>query len=247
MANLTTTDAVIIELFDNPLTENPDDRYGRVVNLASVDVDTLTARAIAGGYNGNAASMKAAYEALKQEATKAVVRGEIVNFGLGHVILDVEGVFEGDEPQWNPEKHKLVASITTTKELRETLKVTPVNIRGMASNHAAIRSVTDVTTKKVNEVLTPAGMANISGSRIKIDGDNPDVGLFLVNQDTQERNQVPDTTIGLNDPSKVMFIVPAGLAAGDYLVSIITQYSAHSKQTLNEPRTITFNHVSKVE
>jgi hypothetical protein len=32
MANLTTTDAVIIELFDNPLTENPDDRNGRVVN-----------------------------------------------------------------------------------------------------------------------------------------------------------------------------------------------------------------------
>ena len=247
MANLTTTDAVIIELFDNPLTENPNDRYGRVVNLASINEDILIARAIANGFNGNAASMKAVCEALKQEAVKAVVRGEIVHYGLGHVVLDVEGSFIGDEPQWNPEKHKLVAAITTTKDLRETLKKTPVNIRGMASNHAAILTVTDVATGKVNEVLTPGGMANIMGSRIKIDGDKPEVGLFLDNQNTQGRIQVPATAIGLNDPSKVMFVVPTDLAAGDYLMVIVTQFGGTSTRLLNEPRTITFNHVLKVE
>jgi hypothetical protein len=247
MANLTSTDAVIIELYDNPLTERPDDRYGRVVNVASINEDTLIERAIGNGFNGNAASMKAACEALKQEAVKAIVRGEIVHYGLGHVVLDVEGSFTGDEPQWNPEVNKLVATITTTKELREALKKTPVNIRGMASNHAAILTVTDVATGKVNEVLTPGGMANVIGSRIKIDGDKPEVGLFLNNQDTQEYIQIPATAIGLNDPSKVMFVAPAGLTAGDYLMSIVTQVGSNTTTLLNQPRTITFNHILKVE
>ena len=247
MANLTTTDAIIVELFDNPLTERPDDRYGRVVNIASINEDTLIARAIAGGFNGNADSMKAAYSAMKTEALKGIVRGEIVNFGLGHVVLDVEGVFEGDAPIWNPEKHKLAATITTTKELRETLKITPVNVIGLAPNKAAISIITDVVTGKSNEVLTPNGMASIKGTRIKIEGEKEGVGLFLTEQESQTVTQVPVTTIGMNDPSKIMFIIPADLAAGDYILSIVTQFSGNSARVLNDSRTITLNKVLKVE
>lgn len=73
MANLTSTDAVIIELYDNPLTERPDDRYGRVLNVASIDEDALIKRAVAHGFNGNTDSMKAAYNAMKGEALQAIV------------------------------------------------------------------------------------------------------------------------------------------------------------------------------
>ena len=50
MSELTTTVAVIVELSDNPLTDRKDDYYGRVVNTASVDPDTLIARAISSGF-----------------------------------------------------------------------------------------------------------------------------------------------------------------------------------------------------
>jgi hypothetical protein len=247
MSNLTSTDAVIIELYDNPLTERPDDRYGRVINIASINEDTLIERAIANGFNGNAASMKAAYLAVKQEAVKAVVRGEIVNFGLGHVVLDVEGAFIGDAPQWNPETNKLIASIVPSKELRETLKKTPVNVIGLAPDRAAIATLTDVASGKVNEKMTPGGMATLQGSRIKIDGDDPAVGLFITNQDTQQATQVPATSIGMNDPKKVMFVIPADLETGNYLISIVTQSGSNSTRLLNEPRTILFNQVLIVE
>lgn len=247
MANLTSTDAVIVELFDNPLTERPDDRYGRVINIASINEDTLIDRAIEGGFNGNAASMKATYQAVKQEALKAIVRGEIVSFGLGHAVLDVEGAFIGDAPYWNPDVNKLVSSIVPSKELREILKKTPVKVIGLAPDQAVIASLTDVVSGKVNEKLTPGGMANIKGSRIKIEGDKPTVGLFLNNQDTQEDIQVPATAIGLNDPSKIMFVIPPDLAAGNYRLSVVTQFGGNSKRLLNEPRTITFNQLLAVE
>jgi hypothetical protein len=247
MANLTTTDAVIIELFDNPLTANPDDRYGRVINVASVNTDTLIKRAIENGFNGNAESMKASDNAIKAEAVKAITHGEIVHYGLGHVILEVEGVFEGNDTQWNPEKHKLVAVITTDKELRELLKTTPTKIIGLAPDKAAIVSVIDVVSGKTNEVLTPSGMVIIKGSRIRIEGDKPGVGLFLTEQASQTATQIPASAIGINDPSKIVFNVPAALAAGDYLMSIVTQFGSNKKQLLNEPRTITLNKVLKVE
>jgi hypothetical protein len=246
MATLTTTDAVIVELYDNPLTERPDDRYGRVINIASVDVDTLIERAINNGFNGNADSMNASYLAIKHEAIKAATRGEIVTFGLGHTAIDVEGSFIGDAPQWNPEVNKLVAGITPIKELRDALKQTPVKVIGMAPNQSAIVSVTDVASGKVNELLTPGGMANIKGTRIKIVGDKPAIGLFLTNHDSQETMQVPATAIGLNDPSKVMFVVPADLAAGTYQLSIVTQFCANSTRFLNEPRTVICNQLLTV-
>jgi hypothetical protein len=246
MANLTSTDAVVIELFDNPLTGRTDDRYGRVVNIASINEDTLIERAIANGFNGNPASMRATYQAMKEEAVKGIVRGEVVHFGLGYVILDVEGVFTGDVAEWDPAKHKLVATITVSKELHDELKTVPVKVLGMAPDRAAIAEVIDVASGKVNELLTPGGMVHVKGARIKIGGDKPGIGLFLTNQDTQAVTQIPASAIGLNDPSKIMFVAPADLAAGNYLMSVVTQMGSNRSQLLNEPRTITFNHILMV-
>jgi hypothetical protein len=246
MAELTDVDAVIIELHDNPLTERKDDRYGRVVNIASINVDVLIARAIASGFNGNAASMKATLEAVEAEALKAVIRGEIVNYGLGHIALDVEGAFIGDAASWDPAVNSLAARITPSKKLRQALKATPVRIRGMAADGAAINTVTDVATGTVNERLTPGGMVNLSGSRIKITGDAEGVGLWLTNQDTQDAVQVPSTAIGINEPSRVSFVVPATLPAGSYLLSIVTQFTGGGIK-LTSPRTIVLHYVLAVD
>jgi hypothetical protein len=98
----------------------------------------------------------------------------------------------------------------------------------------------------VNEILTPGGMATVKGSRIRIEGDKPGVGLYLTNQDTQEAVQVPASSIGMNDPSKVMFVIPSVLVAGNYLMSITTQVGSTTARMLNEPRTISFNQILTV-
>lgn len=242
---LSTIDAVIIELYDNPLTDRIDDRYGRVVNIASVDEATLITRAIDNGFNGNSDSMKATLEAVGREALKAIVRGELVHYGLGHIALDVDGPFIGDAPVWNPDENRLVARISPTKALRETLKSTPVRILGMAPDSSVITQVSDVTTGKVNAVLTPGGMAHIRGHRIKIAGDKPGLGLFLHNEDTQEQFEVPTTSIGINDPSKISFVAPPLLTSGNYQLRIVTQYTGSNK-FLHDPRELTLPYLLAV-
>ncbi|MDR3253279.1 MAG: DUF4469 domain-containing protein [Tannerella sp.] len=246
MANLSTTDAVIVELYDNPLTERKDDRYGRVVNIASINEETLIERAIANGFNGNAASMKACCEAIKNEALKGIVRGEIVTCGMAHFAVNVDGVFTGDAPQWNRDINRLVVRVTPVKELRETLKSAPVKVLGMAPDGGVIASVTDVASGKVNEKLTPGGMANIRGTHIKIAGDQPGIGLRITDHDTQKLFTVPSTSIGTNDPSKISFVIPAGLPVGSYILSIVTQFSGGGR-LLNASRTLTLTYVLVVE
>jgi hypothetical protein len=46
----------------------------------------------------------------------------------------------------------------------------------------------------------------------------------------------------MNDPSKVSFIVPADLPAGDYRLSVTTQFSTNAPN-LKEPRTYIYDYV----
>jgi hypothetical protein len=98
----------------------------------------------------------------------------------------------------------------------------------------------------VNDTLTPGGIANIKGTRIKIFGDKPEVELFITNQDTKEVITVLPNTIGMNDPSRISFVVPATLVPGSYLLSIVTQYTGSGGER-KFPKTIVLGYVLTVE
>jgi hypothetical protein len=247
MSNLTSTDAIVVELYDNPLTEREDDCYGRAIHLASVDEDVLIKRAISNGYNGNAETMKSNYLAMEKEALQAVARSEITKFGLGYAEIIPLGPFSSNAPLWNSEVNSLVPRISPIKKLRDMMKNIPVRVIGLAPDKSAISTVTDVASGKTNVCLTPGGMANIKGSRIRIAGDKPGIGLFLANQDTQTTVQVPVNSIGVNDPSNVIFVIPTDLEAGNYLLSIVTQTGSNNKQLLANPKTILLNILLTVE
>ena len=104
--------------------------------------------------------------------------------------------------------------------------------------------MTDVKTGSVNDLLTPNRNLRISGSKLKIAGDNPANGVFFVNQETQERTAVDVTDIATNNPSEVMIIIPE-LAAGTYRLEIVTQYS--SGKNLKQSRMASFDRVLTVE
>ena len=115
----------------------------------------------------------------------------------------------------------------------------------MAYSGTVINSVFDVTSGEENGKLTPGGGANISGTKIRVEGDKPGIGLKLIHVGTAVETEIPATSILLNDPSKIMFIVPAALAPGDYRIVLTTQFSG-TKQLLKEPRVYEFEYMLNV-
>jgi hypothetical protein len=58
-------------------------------------------------------------------------------------------------------------------------------------------------------------MGQLSGYRLKFDPADPAQGIFFVNGSD---NRV--SVVGHNGPSRLMFIVPAGLTPGDYRLEV---------------------------
>jgi len=241
----TEKNSVTVELYDLTLTERKDDRFGRVVTRKSLNEDDLIQIAVTRRTDLNATSMRASMDILKEIAKEEIANGSSVSFGLGYFGMGVNGVFIGDNAKWDAAKHSLSIRVTPTADLRNAAKNATVDVRGMAEIGTVINSVTDVTSGEVNSRLTPGGGVNLTGSKIKIIGDNASIGISLINQATNEASIIPTTSILVNDPSKITFIVPATIAEGDYKLSIATQYTP-TGVLLKEPRTFLFDYVLNV-
>ena len=241
----TENNQLIVELFDLAITEQKDDRFGRKITIASESIDSLVKIAVARRTDLNPETIRSSFVLLKDIAIERLLAGATVNFGIGHFNLSIEGVFIGDDAQWDSTKHRVTITITPTAELRAAIREVKVNVRGMAASGMAINTITDVASGEVNARLTPGGAVNLTGSKIKVMGDNPACGISLTNEDDGTATTVPMNAIALNNPSKITFVAPATLPAGNYKLSIVTQFS-NSTQLLKEPRTYVFDHTLTV-
>ena len=95
-----------------------------------------------------------------------------------------------------------------------------------------------------NDLLTPNRNLRINGSKIKIDGENTENGVYFVHQDTKERTRVDNSDIATNNPSEIMIVIPE-LPAGTYKLEITTQYSPG--KNLKQSRTAVFERILTVE
>jgi hypothetical protein len=233
---------IFVELYELLLTARKDDRSGRAVSTGSLKIDDLIAIAVTRRSDINAVTMKAVYEILREIALEEVCNAKHVEFGLTYNSLGIEGVFIGDHPVWDKEKNRLVFTSTAAADVRQALKNIEVEILGMASSGIFINSLTDAVSGEVNTHLTPGGGVKLAGSKIKIAGDAEGVGIHLTEINTEAVTDIPAASILDNEPSKITFIVPANLPAGDYKLSITTQFS-HSAVLLKEPRTYVFDYV----
>jgi hypothetical protein len=237
--------SVIVELQDLVLTERKDDRFGRVVTTRSLTEDDLVQLAVSRRTDLSATTLKASIEILRQLAIEQIANGASVRFGLGYFNLGVNGVFIGDSARWDPNIHSLNINVTPVAELRNTVRATSVEVRGMSASGLAISTVIDVTTGEENKRLTPGGGVNLRGSKMRIEGEANGLGITLINQENGETIAIPMNAVLTNDPSFISFVVPANLPAGDYKLSLTTQFSA-ANVTLKEGRTFLFDYVLNV-
>jgi hypothetical protein len=232
---------IFVELYELLLTARKDDRSGRVVSTGSLKVDDLIAVAVTRRSDISATTMKAVYEILREIALEEVCNAKRVDFGLTYNGLGVEGVFIGDHPVWDREKHSLVLTSIAAADVRQALKTIDVEILGMASSGIFVNSLTDVVSGEINTRITPGGGVKLAGSKIKIAGDAEGTGIHLTEINTETVTDIPATSVLDNEPSKITFIVPANLPAGDYKLSITTQFANHTI-LLKEPRTYIFDY-----
>ena len=244
MANLHTIKA---QLYDNALTPNPTDFIARVQSERSLNIrDICRAAFTRGGSDISEAAMEHAVNLFLKEMGYSLCDGFSVNTGWFTASVSIKGVFDSPLDRFDPAKHTVMFDFKQGSLIRKELGSVTVNITGVASTGIYIAQVTDVKTGSINDMLTPGRNLRISGSRIKIAGDNPACGITFIEQDTLGRTAVDPTDIAVNNPSELMIIIPA-LGPGTYRVEITTQFSGSGGVTLKEPRTAVFERTLTVQ
>ncbi|MRM84200.1 DNA-binding domain-containing protein [Riemerella anatipestifer] len=173
-----------------------------------------------------------------RKASELVLNGYSVNTGLVYMRPAIKGVFY--DKTWDKEKHSVYVNVNQGTDLRKAANDTKIEILGEQSSPMSVFSITDKATGKADGTLTKGKNAEIKGTYIKIDGDNPKNGIVFKNLDTQNEVKLAKDSIVINEPSRLLILVPTDLEAGNYELSLTTQYS-NSKSLLKEPRTETLS------
>ena len=105
---------------------------------------------------------------------------------------------------------------------------------------ARLSLVKDVASGKTDGTITPGGMLDVTGTKIRCTGsDGTGLGAVKLLKLSDQSVAATITQLGINDPSRLMFTLPADLADGEYQLVIETWFSSASI-VLKEMRTLTY-------
>ncbi|MFT3738261.1 MAG: DNA-binding domain-containing protein [Breznakibacter sp.] len=234
-------------LYDNPLTKkNPRDFMARASIEKSLDITQICNSAVTrGGAPTTVAAMEMNTMLFLKEMAYLLSDGYSVNTGYFTANADIQGVFDNAAEPFSPGKHSVVFRFRQGALLRRELEDIKVEILGVAQSGLFVSQVTDIKTGTVNDAITPNRNLRISGRKIRLAGDRPEVGVYFVGQATQEWVKVDASDIIVNNPSELVIVVPQ-LAAGGYKLQITSQFGGNTRRMLREPQTTVFDKILTV-
>lgn len=179
---------------------------------------------------------------IDEKIRQLVCQGNTVVTGSAQYSPSISGIFLGNHGTINPAVNKCIINVAPSAAMRaEVEKVTPEfsgNVKNMGG--ARISLVKDVTTGLTDGTITPGGMLDISGSKIRcVNADGTGVGSLKFIKTSTQATIATITSFGINDPSRLMFTLPTSMEDGEYTLVLETWYSTTST-LLKEPRTLEY-------
>lgn len=224
-----------VDLYDNFLTDTPNDYTGKVRITGSVRNADIADRIVAERTEYRKETIENILNLADQKKVEAIAEGKSLIDGVGQYMLNLSGTFVGEKPVFDSKIHKFGITYTPGRLLLNALQNLTAFVQ-IAQVGPAINDITDSTTGKVNEILTPGAPAVITGSNILLKGDDPSVGVYF--EDSGEHNVHKVSLIVQNTASQLIISIPQ-LPAGEYTLIVTTQVGANYK-LVKEPRTYRF-------
>lgn len=225
------------DLYDNLLTERKGDYTAKPRITGTLYNTDIAARIVAARTEYQHGTILNILDMADSHKVNAIAEGKSVVDGVGQYLVNIQGAFDGEGAQFDPAKHSLGITYTMGKLLRETFRKVKVVMNGVAAVGPVINTVTDSTSKSINEKLTSGGALVLGGVNLKIQGDDESIGVYLT-ANTEGATPAKAPVVIANAPSQLIVQMPA-LADGQYTVSVTTQYSGSSR-SVKAPRTYTF-------
>lgn len=237
-----------VKLYKNNLSDVTNAYYARPATERTLSLTDVCRSAVSrGDASFSVKKMSVAVEEWFEEAVYQMMNGFAVNNGYILMYLTMEGNFNGPKDTYDSTRHKLKVKINPTSGITDELDNVVVTVVGTGDIDPEIDEITDMYTGNVDSTITRNRNLCIEGDRLKIVGDDAACGVYLTNSTDDTSTQITGNDIIINEPQRLIIIVPENLTSGQYTVSVTTQYCNKSTYTLNSPRTTTFGSLLTVE
>jgi hypothetical protein len=206
-------------LVENQLTSDPDDYMAVTLDNYTKGIDDIVERMISRGSTVTTAEALGTLEEFKLAVCDLVKEGFNVNTELFSVYPRVAGVFNSADEAFNANKHTINLNLRAGKRLTEAARDLSVEKVGVEEAKPTLKTIIDLKSNAVNESITVGRIASIKGALLKLDPDNPESGIFLIDSD-QKATKV--SNVVENKPSELLFFVPDALPVGTYEIEVRT-------------------------
>jgi len=223
-------------LQENLLTPAPNDYMAQVQDVKSHDLNSVVERMLGRGSMMTKTDVIGVLQSLFDEVVNITREGEAVNLPIINTRFSISGVFEGATDTYDPSRHAIKVNVNAAKMLTEALRDVKTKKVSAQEILPTILEVKDSISNSVNENITSGGVIEIVGSMLKIDGEDPAVGVYLIDDSNTAHKIV---TLVDNKPARLIAIVPT-LNPGEYRLEVKTQFNGGG-QPLKQPRTGIFN------
>lgn len=224
------------QLADNTITtDNTEDMILVPVSIGSANEKRIIAEMKAEDSGLREETIRHVHDLEKRIVKRLLMNGYTVNARLYYASTAFRGVIE--KSQWNPTKNSIIVNFNMGADLREAIRKTNVNIIGEKGSAMYISSVTGASTRAQDASATAGRAFTLSGSKIKVAATDATVGITLTSGNGTVTKITEDLFVK-NNPSEVIFIIPANLTNGTYTLKLTTQYSGNSVIPLKTTRSV---------
>lgn len=225
-------------LKSNHLTEDPNDFVASVSGMGSKNMYDIVKAIMKDGTENERSTIIGIVTRFQEKAMQLVLSGHNVNTGMVYMRPVIKGAFK--DKNWNPETNAVYVAMNQGMELRKAIADTKVDFLGISPDTIELYSLTDIATGATDGTLTKGRNAELKGSYIRIAGEHPDCGIYMIDTTTGESTKLAADAIAINDPSRLFLLIPDTIASGEYELKITTQYTKGSV-LLKSPRSISFS------
>ena len=222
-----------VQSVDNPLTKEVGDKRFVLVSNGTADFDRVISEIMAVNPGLERETVEAVVKLEHRTIMRLTLSGMRVSNGLFSAVASPKGRAGAS---WDPEVNQLNITIAQGADWREAIRQTTVNVLGEKAEVMYVSGTTDAATRATDRTATPGYPFTVEGNYLKLAGDDPSVGITLVSEDSDE-TRIDPAMVAVNEPKKLVFIIPAGLAEGTYTLRITTQYGSNGN-LVKTPRTV---------
>jgi hypothetical protein len=232
-----------VKLYPNYLPQAKGLFIARTASESSVTVeDICAAMKNRGGYDGSYEDAVQTIRHFFKEAEYQLADGFSANMGVFSIHPNIGGTFNSDKEAHDHKKHPITFRFQSLKPLRDLCQSIEVIIEGAADVNGYIDKFYDVEADSVNSQFVPGDQFIITGHRIKIAGDDPSCGLYIMPADPTAM-PMKVSRIAENRSSKITGVLPVSTGELMNRIVIRTQYAGSNSNFLKSPRVITSSFV----